>query len=496
MIELPTMTQAGYTPPQKSAPPRANPPGKQKKPKKSRKRRKGIGTAGVVSLIIFLIAVLIGSCALFLYAQTAPYSDTFLPGTTVSGYALGGLTAQEGAEALAMLTDDAVSAWQYTLTWNDQTYTLDSAAVSLSVDVAATLDPLWQIGRGGSMLTRYLAMLSLRGDGRAEKPALTYDMDAVDAFLSAVKAQVDCASVDATVTYLPGNSEPFRFTDERAGRELETDAIRARIEAAILNLSPETEALEPKELAPNVYRVELENATVLRARVVVPLSGSEAAQQNAALAAVQFQNVRIEPGESLSFNQTVGLRTDESGYVQAEEPAYGQNISGVGGGVCQVSSALYRLALLGGMDVTERSAAVYPVAYCEAGQEAAVSDQGLDLVLVNNTQTPLFLTARVYASDDGQTMEFQLIGQETDGRFTLESQIETIEAPTEPVYVRDSEGRYATYTDERIPVGQPMPGYRVTVSRINEGTNQSEVVSEDTYDGVAQIVYVGVQQRD
>ena len=179
-------------------------------------------------------------------------------------------------------------------------------------------------------------------------------MDAVDAFLSAVKAQVDCASVDATVTYLPGNSEPFRFTDERAGRELETDAIRARIEAAILNLSPETEALEPKELAPNVYRVELENATVLRARVVVPLSGSEAAQQNAALAAVQFQNVRIEPGESLSFNQTVGLRTDESGYVQAEEPAYGQNISGVGGGVCQVSSALYRLALLGGLDVTER----------------------------------------------------------------------------------------------------------------------------------------------
>ena len=102
------MTQAGYTPPQKSAPTRANPPGKPKKPKKSRKRKRGIGAAGIVSLVIFLIAVLIGSCALFLYAQTAPYSDTFLPGTTVSGYALGGLTAQEGAAALAMLTDDAV----------------------------------------------------------------------------------------------------------------------------------------------------------------------------------------------------------------------------------------------------------------------------------------------------------------------------------------------------------------------------------------------------
>ena len=487
------MTQAGYTPPQKSAPPKAKPP---KKPKKNRKRKKGIGTAGVVSLIIFLIAVLIGSCTLFLYAQTAPYADAFLPNTSVSGYALGGMTAQEGAAALAMLTDDAVSAWRYTLTWNDKTYTLDSAAVSLGVDTAATLDPLWQIGRGGNMLTRYLAMLSLRGDGRAEKPVLTYDMDAVDAFLAGIKADIDCDAVDATVIYVAGNSEPFRFTDEQAGRELETDAIRARIEEAMLSLSPETEALKPKELSPKVYRVELENATVLRARVVVPLSGSAAAQENAALAAIQFQGVRIEPNESLSFNQTVGLRTEESGYAAAEEPAYGQNIAGVGGGVCQVSTALYRLALLGGLEINERSAAVYPVDYCEIGQEAAVSDQGLDLVFTNNTDMPLFLTARVYVENGGQTMELQLIGQETEGRFSLVSESETIDAPQDPVYVRDSEGRYATYTDERVPVGEAMPGYRVTVRRVNETAEQTEVVSENTYEAVAQIVYVGVRQRN
>ena len=161
-----------------------------------------------------------------------------------------------------------------------------------------------------------------------------------------------------------------------------------------------------------------------------------------------------------------------------------------------MSTALYRLALLGGLEVAERSAAVYPVPYCEAGQEAAVSDQGLDLVFVNNTQTPLFLTARVYGTDDGQTMELQLIGQPTDGRFALESEIETIDAPDEPVYVRDSEGRYATYTDERIPVGEAMPGCRATVKRVNESTGQTEIISEDTYDAAAQIVYVGVQRRD
>ena len=76
---------------------------------------------------------------------------------------------------------------------------------------------------------------------------------------------------------------------------------------------------------------------------------------------------------------------------------------------------------------------------------------------------PLFLVVRVYAENDGQTMEWQLIGR---GRkpVSLVSEVETIDAPEEPVYVRDSEGRYATYADERIPVSEARPGYRATVS--------------------------------
>ena len=160
VFELPTMTQAGYTPPQdapKRQPPKAHSP---KKPKK-RKKKGGIGTAGIVSLIIFLIAVLIGSATLFLYAKTEPYSDTFLPGTSVSGYELGGLTAQDGAQALERLTQSSIDAWHCDLTYGGQTYTLTAQNISLNVDTAATLEPLWQLGRGGNMLTRYLQMLSL-----------------------------------------------------------------------------------------------------------------------------------------------------------------------------------------------------------------------------------------------------------------------------------------------------------------------------------------------
>lgn len=59
--------------------------------------------------------------------------------------------------------------------------------------------------------------------------------------------------------------------------------------------------------------------------------------------------------------------------------------------------------------------------------------------------------------------------------------------------VRDSEGRYAAYSDERIPVGEPMPGYRVTVRLISE--TDEKIVSQDEYDAIPQIIYVGVSQR-
>ena len=65
--------------------------------------------------------------------------------------------------------------------------------------------------------------------------------------------------------------------------------------------------------------------------------------------------------------------------------------------------------------------------------------------------------------------------------------------------MRDSEGRYATYTDERVPVGEAQAGYAVTVERVtldgDGGELARETVGEDCYEPVAATVYVGVTER-
>ena len=73
VLRMPTMTRAGYTPPREMRPP--GPPEREKKPRKrKKKKKKGRNTAAAVSLVIFLIAVLIGSATLYIYAQTEPLS--------------------------------------------------------------------------------------------------------------------------------------------------------------------------------------------------------------------------------------------------------------------------------------------------------------------------------------------------------------------------------------------------------------------------------------
>ena len=496
---MPSLTRAGYVPPRGDAPRPGEPPEKRKK-KRRKKKKRGMGSATAISLAVLLLAALVGAATLYVYSATQPYAQAFAPGTMLMGTSLAGQTYEQGEALLGKLTQESVQGWTYTVTVRGSAYTLTAQDMALHVDASRTLEPLWQAGREGGMLKRFMELRRLEREPVLGVPVIAYSMDAADALLERLVQETACEPVSATVAYVTGSSEPFRYTAESVGYAVDIAPVRQAIEASLQALEPGEYALELTRLEPDVRRSELEAATVLRARVVQPVSTDEAMLLNARQAAQMLEGVRIGPGQTLSFNQTVGSRTEEAGYVQAQEPAYGTGISGVGGGVCQVSTALYRAALLAGLTIEERHAAVRPLDICDLGQEAAVSGQGLDLILRNDTAHPVFVTARVYTDGDSAFCEVQLIGEALDVRYALESQILDTRTITEPVYVRDREGRYATYTDERVPVTSGEPGYTVRVERVTLGADGGELaretISEDTYDPVAPAIYVGVTERE
>ena len=217
---MPTMTQAGYMPPKaepKKQPPKAQPP----KKKKKKKKKKGMSGVALASLMITLIAAGIGAGTIFVYTQTQPYLQTFVPGTMLMGYPLAGATREDAYKLIERIEEEHINSWQAEITCMNQTYTLTAKDVALEIDKDATLEPLWNVAREGGMLSRYLQMLRMRTEPVIAQTVLSYDLSPVDAIAEIIREDVECDSVDATVAYYPGRAQPFVFTDEEVGYTLD-----------------------------------------------------------------------------------------------------------------------------------------------------------------------------------------------------------------------------------------------------------------------------------
>jgi vancomycin resistance protein YoaR len=161
--------------------------------------------------------------------------------------------------------------------------------------------------------------------------------------------------------------------------------------------------------------------------------GSDAARvQNIETAAAQFHGLLIPPGATFSMAQALGNISLENGYAEALIIYGGQTIQGVGGGVCQVSTTLFRTAFFAGFPIVERHAHAYRVSYYEydpgrirnpqwAGFDATVYVPIVDLKFTNDTDHWLLmetyvyrgseaLTWKFYSTDDGRTVEWNTTG--------------------------------------------------------------------------------------
>lgn len=123
--------------------------------------------------------------------------------------------------------------------------------------------------------------------------------------------------------------------------------------------------------------------------------GSSERYSNIKLAVRSINNTVIWPGELFSFNEVVGPRTPERGYLPAPIILLGSSSIDYGGGVCQVSSTLFNAAANAGIKIVERHGHSKPVGYVPEGRDATVSYDDLDLKLSNNQYGPVIIKAGV-----------------------------------------------------------------------------------------------------
>lgn len=133
---------------------------------------------------------------------------------------------------------------------------------------------------------------------------------------------------------------------------------------------------------------------------------------NVRLAASAVDMTYLRPNEIFSFNDVVGVRTEEKGYRSGLMYANGELVTGVGGGICMVSTMIYHAALYSGLKILDRHPHSGPVSYAKPGFDAAVAWGLLDLAFKNDTGSPLLVRAMV----EGNRFVVAIYGTKHPGR--------------------------------------------------------------------------------
>ena len=156
--------------------------------------------------------------------------------------------------------------------------------------------------------------------------------------------------------------------------------------------------------------------------------GDKGRCKNIAIAASLISGVTLQAYGEFSFNTTVGKRTEEAGFKQAKIIVNGEYVSGVGGGVCQVSTTLYNAALKAGLQVVEYHPHSLRVGYVAPSRDAMVSSSS-DLKFFNPHSFPVYLFAEVF--EGGLRVVFY--GKNEGYRYEVTSRTLGEISPPEPI---------------------------------------------------------------
>lgn len=161
---------------------------------------------------------------------------------------------------------------------------------------------------------------------------------------------------------------------------------------------------------------------------------------NVNLASTRINGVIVPPGGEFSFNDNVGEISRDTGYQSAYIISGGKTVLGDGGGVCQVSTTVFRAALNAGLPITERKAHAYRVGYYEQdskpGLDATVFSPSADLKFKNDTGNHILIQTIVDTKN--LTMEVDIYGTSDGRKVSLsEPKITGQVAPPPTLYVDD-----------------------------------------------------------
>ena len=243
-------------------------------------------------------------------------------------------------------------------------------------------------------------------DGDTATYALMLDGGEMTAFLEPLIPELDRDPENARFIFNDDTHELDLIAPAVTGRTLDVNASLASIHADI-NLgkheAPLVFVYEDPQIGDDVTAEELGISELVSDESTNFFRSSSSRIQNIKTASSAFHGLLVAPGETLSMADVLGDISLDTGYAEALIIYGDRTIKGVGGGVCQVSTTLFRAVFFGGYPIVERHPHAYRVSYYEKGSpsrgpglDATVFVPVVDFKFTNDSQYWLLMETYVY----------------------------------------------------------------------------------------------------
>ena len=314
-------------------------------------------------------------------------------------------------------------------------------------------------------------------------PVINKEPDKID--LEKIHSEIYKEAQDAYITQEPLTVHPnvngidFAISMEDAKKLLEEDkeeySIPLKITIADKTVNDLGEDAFPNVLGTFTTRYDASNKN---------------RSNNISLASEKIDGTVIMPGETFSYNQTVGKRTIDAGYKEAGAYAGGKVVQEVGGGICQVSSTLYNAVLYANLEIVDRSNHYFETSYVDPGRDATVSWGSVDFKFKNNRKYPIKIEA---ISKNGVTkMSIKGIKEEKEYEVIIQSKVTSIIQKNVKYKEDNSLDSSVEQVEQEGHNGCTSKTYKIL--KLNGAIVSTEEISTDYYHALDKIVIKGTNQ--
>ncbi|MCM0649143.1 VanW family protein [Clostridium swellfunianum] len=422
-----------------------------------------------------LISVPVG----YARATEQNWSKVVYPGVYIEDLEVSGKQLSELEELIKEKYVKPVLSKKIEIQANDKKYEIDYEKLQARYDAEAVAKEAFNYGKEENIVKRYMLIKS--PVKKEFKLSFTYNPAPIDEIIEKIEKDHKKEAENAKISVTKGD---IKITPEKTGMKLEKDKLKQDILSQINEeLSQEVVKLNAPLVVvkPEITSEKLSSINSKISSFSTSFSTSSAGRiNNIDLSTKSINGTLLMPGDTFSFNEAVGERTRERGYKEAGVIIGDKIESGLGGGICQVSSTLYNAMLKSNIKAVERRNHSLPLAYIGKGLDATVDWGNIDLKFKNTLDVPVYIEGytenknvyfNIYSNQDLTKKSYELVTEVTD---TIQPTVKYIDDP------KRNEG----YTEV---VKKASAGYKVkTYRKIFENGKliKTELVSSDYYRAV------------